>query len=70
MNRVLALATPPAIMASVAAVSGLLAVFVVTRAGATDQGRYAKRIAGTMLATLALMLGVFAYALWTWSTVI
>ena len=54
-------------MASVAAVSGLLAVFVVTRAGATDQGRYAKRIAGTMLATLAVILGGCAYALWTWS---
>lgn len=68
MTRTLALFTPPVIMAVVASVAGLLAVFVVTRAGATEQARYAKRIVGTMLAALAIILGGFAYALWTWST--
>ncbi len=67
MTRTLALFTPPVIMALVASISGLLTVFVVTRSGATEQGRYAKRIVGTMLAALALILGGFAYALWTWS---
>jgi len=67
MNRALALLTPPVIMGLVAVISGLLAVFVATRSGATEQGRYAKRIVGTMLAALALILGSFAYALWTWS---
>jgi len=56
-----------AIMAGVAAVAGLLAVFIMTRSGATEQGRYAKRIVGTMLAAFAVILGSFAYALWTWS---
>jgi Cu/Ag efflux pump CusA len=67
MTRVLALFTPPVVMGLVASMAGLLAVFLVTRAGASDQGRYAKRILGTMLAALALILGSFAYALWTWS---
>ncbi len=70
MNRILALATPPVIMAGVASVSGLLAVFVVTRSGASEQVRYAKRIVGTMLAALTLILGSFAYALWTWSSLL
>lgn len=69
MNRALALATPPVIMAGVAIVFGLLAVFVATRSGASEQRRYAKRIVGTMLAALALILGGFAYALWTWSNI-
>ncbi|OYW23544.1 hypothetical protein [Sphingomonas sp. 32-62-10] len=67
MTRALSFFTPPVIMALVASVAGLLAVFVATRSGATEQGRYAKRIVGTMLAALALILGGFAYALWTWS---
>lgn len=57
----------PVIMGVVASMSGLLAVFVVTRSGATDQARYAKRIVGTMLVALAIILGGFAFALWTWS---
>ncbi len=68
MTRALALFTPPVIMGLVASVAGLLAVFVVSRAGATDQARYAKRIVGTMLAALALILGGFAWALESWST--
>lgn len=67
MTRALSLFTPPVIMAIIASVAGLLAVFVATRSGATDQARYAKRIVGTMLAALAVILGGFAYALWTWS---
>ena len=67
MTRALALFTPPVIMALVASAAGLLAVFVVSRPGTTDQARYAKRIVGTMLAALALILGGFAWALWTWS---
>ena len=68
MTRALAFFTPPVVMAVVASVAGLLAVFVVTRSGATEQARYAKRIVGTMLTALAIILGGFAYALWTWST--
>ncbi|OYY75618.1 MAG: hypothetical protein B7Y43_18710 [Sphingomonas sp. 28-62-20] len=68
MMRALAFLTPPVIMGVVAATAGLSAVFVVTRPGASDQARYAKRIVTTMLATLAIILGAFAWALWTWST--
>lgn len=67
MTRALALFTPPVIMGIVAGMAGLLAVFVITRSGATDQVRYAKRITGTMLAALAIILGGFAWALSTWS---
>ncbi len=70
MTRTLALFTPPVIMGLVASVAGLLAVFVATRPGATDQARYAKRITATMLSALAIILGGFAYALWTWSNTI
>ncbi|OYY67749.1 hypothetical protein [Sphingomonas sp. 28-63-12] len=70
MTRALALFTPPVIMALVASLAGLLAVFVVSRGGVSDQARYAKRIVGTMLAALAIILGGFAWALWTWSNAI
>ncbi len=68
MTRALAFFTPPVIMGLVASVAGLLAVFVVSRPGATEQARYAKRITGTMLAALAIILGGFAWALGSWST--
>jgi hypothetical protein len=67
MMRALALFTPPVIMGLVASLAGLSAVFVATRSGTSDEARYARRIAVTMLAALAIILGGFALALWSWS---
>lgn len=56
----------PVVMALVAAAAGLLAIVVVSRPGASEAARYAKRIAGTMLGAGAVILGGFAYALSGW----
>jgi len=53
----------PLIMASVATVSGVAALVVFTRPGVSEQALYGRRIAGTMFAALAVILGGFAYAL-------
>jgi|GEM_PF-1057395 hypothetical protein len=67
MTRMLAIFTPPVIMAMVSGIAGLLAVLVATRPGDSEQSVYARRIVGTMLATLAIILGGFAWSLWSWS---
>lgn len=53
-------------MASIAALTGLLAIGAISRPGTSDQARYAKRIAGTMLGAGAIILGGFAFALSSW----
>ena len=57
----------PLIMASVATASGVAALVVFTRPGVNEQAVYGRRIAGTMLIALALLLGRFAWALSSWS---
>ena len=56
----------PLIMASVATVSGVAALVVFTRPGVSEEAVYGRRIAGTMFAALAIILGGFAYALGSW----
>lgn len=58
--------TAPMIMALVASVAAIGAIYVVTRPIRSAQGVYARRLVGTMLAALALILGVFSYALGSW----
>lgn len=53
----------PLIMASVATVSGVAALVVFTRPGVSEPSVYGRRIAGTMFAAMAIILGGFAYAL-------
>ncbi len=54
------------IMAAVAGISALGAGGVVTRPERSDGAVYARRLVGTMLAAFAVILGGFAYALWSW----
>ena len=57
----------PLIMALVAATSGIAAGVVLLRPVHSEAGAYGKRIAGTMLAAFAIILGGFAASLWSWS---
>ena len=66
METIIALFTPPIIMATVAAALAIAAIWVLTRRATTEPAIYGKRIAGTMLGAGALILGGFAYALNSW----
>ena len=57
----------PLIMALVAATSAIAAGVVLLRPVHSEAGAYGKRIAGTMLAAFAIILGGFAASLWSWS---
>jgi hypothetical protein len=57
----------PLIMALVAATSAVAAGVVLLRPVHSEAGAYGKRIAGTMLAAFAIILGGFAASLWSWS---
>lgn len=57
----------PLIMALVAATSAVAAAVVLLRPVHSEAGSYGKRIAGTMLAAFAIILGGFAASLWSWS---
>jgi len=57
----------PLIMALVAAASAVAAAVVLSRPVTSEAGSYGKRIAGTMLAAFAIILGGFAASLWSWS---
>ena len=56
----------PLIMTVVAATSALGGLVVFTRPARTEGAVYGRRIAGTMLIALALLLGRFAWALESW----
>jgi hypothetical protein len=58
--------TAALIMTIVAIVAAGAGLFVVTRPAKSEGAVYARRIAGTMLLALAMILGAFSYALWTW----
>lgn len=53
----------PVVMGLTAAAAAAATVYVVTRPVASEQGIYARRLVGTMLAALSLILGIFAFAL-------
>jgi len=57
----------PLVMARVAAASATAAAIVLTRPVTSEAGTYGKRIAGTMFAAFAIILGGFAASLWSWS---
>jgi len=57
----------PLIMAGVATTSAVAAAIVLLRPVHSEAGSYGKRIAGTMLAAFAIILGGFAASLWSWS---
>jgi hypothetical protein len=57
----------PLIMALVAATSAVAAGVVLLRPVHSEAGMYGRRIAGTMLAAFAIILGGFAASLWSWS---
>ena len=59
--------SPPLIMALVATTSALAAAIVLLRPVRSEAGSDGKRIAGTMLAAFAIILGGFAASLWSWS---
>jgi hypothetical protein len=56
---------PPAwlVMACVAASAALAGIVIVARPARSEQAVYAKRIAGTMALSLALILAIFAWGL-------
>jgi len=56
----------PLIMTMVAAAAGVGGLVVFTRPARSEGAVYARRIAGTMLLALALLLGRFAWALSSW----
>lgn len=66
MDALVALATPPVIMATVAAALAIAAIWVRTRPALTEPAVYGRRIAGTMLGAGAIILGGFAFALNSW----
>ena len=66
MSDALALLTPPVIMAIVATVLALAAIYMITRPARSEPAIYGRRIAGTMLGAGAIILGGFAYALSSW----
>lgn len=51
------------VMACVSATSALAGGAVFVLPARTDQGRYGKRIAGTMFCAMALILALFAWGL-------
>ncbi|HZV56544.1 MAG TPA: hypothetical protein VFF89_02620 [Sphingobium sp.] len=51
------------VMACVAAAAALAGGTILARPARSEQGVYAKRIAGTMFCALALILAVFAWGL-------
>ena len=55
--------TGTVIMGSVAAASAIAAIYTITRPVESERGVYARRMIGTMLGALALILGVFCIAL-------
>ncbi|RIA35435.1 hypothetical protein DFR49_4212 [Hephaestia caeni] len=57
---------PPVLMGMTAAAAAIAAIYVTTRPVVTEQGVYARRLVGTMLAALALILGIFCVALLSW----
>ena len=57
----------PLIMASVAVTAGIGGLVVFTRPARSEGAVYGRRIAGTMLVALALLLGRFAWALSSWN---
>lgn len=57
----------PLVMALVALASAAGAAIVLLRPVTSEAGAYGKRIAGTMLAAFAIILGGFAASLWSWS---
>jgi len=63
MNELLALLTPPVIMAIVAAILAMAAVYVLSRPSQTEGAVYFRRIVGTMLTAGAIILGSFAWML-------
>ena len=56
----------PLIMTAVAAAAGIGGLVVFTRPARSEGAVYGRRIAGTMLVALALLLGRFAWALDSW----
>ena len=56
----------PLIMTMVAAAAGIGGLVVFTRPARSEGAVYGRRIAGTMLIALALLLGRFAWALNSW----
>jgi hypothetical protein len=56
----------PLIMAAAAGVSAVGAGIVLARPARSEGAVYARRIAGTMLGAFAVILGGFAYAMWSW----
>jgi len=56
----------PLIMTMVATAAGIGGLAVFTRPARSESAVYARRIAGTMLLALALLLGRFAWALNSW----
>ena len=65
-SGLLALLTAPVIMAIVASVAALAAIYVATRPALTEPAIYAQRISATMLGAAAIILGGFALALQSW----
>ncbi len=57
----------PMIMYTVAGAAAAGGVFAFTRRAASEGAVYARRIVGTMLVALALILTVFATAMASWS---
>ena len=57
----------PMIMYAVAGVAAAGGTYVVTRRATSEGAVYARRIGGTMLLALAVILGVFATAMASWS---
>jgi len=57
----------PLIMAAVATTSAIAAAIVLLRPVHSEAGAYGKRIASTMFAAFAIILGGFAASLWSWS---
>jgi hypothetical protein len=58
----------PLIMAAVAATAGIGGLVVFARPARSEGAVYGRRIAGTMLIALALLLGRFAWALSSWGS--
>ena len=56
----------PLVMAAVALLVLVAAAVTLTRPARSEAGVYRRRIAGTMLGAGAIILGGFAYALWSW----
>jgi len=57
----------PLIMAAVATTSAIAAAIVLLRPVHSEASAYGRRIAGTMFAAFAIILGGFAASLWSWS---